>query len=79
MSSVTNTWSIQCHHTPDIIDRILMQLRKRGMKADRFEYKKINETEAECLIEFEDVPANADRIYKNMQRTQDLIKISKLK
>ena len=78
MSAVINTWSIECNHTPDIIDRILMQLRKRGMRADRFEYKKISNEKAECVIAFEDNPVNAERIFKNLLRTQDLINIKRI-
>jgi hypothetical protein len=72
---VLNKWQIECMHTPETIDKIVMNIRKRGMSFESFSYKKIDEFRAVCTIEFEDTPASSDRIFSNMHRLEDIIEI----
>lgn len=67
-----NYWLIKCNHTPETIDRIMMQFRKRGLTINSLEYKKVDFTSATCTIEFEEVADQADKIYKNMLRSVDI-------
>jgi acetolactate synthase regulatory subunit len=67
-----NYWLIKCNHTPETIDRIMMQFRKRGLMINSLEYKKVDFTSATCKIEFEEVADQADKIYKNMLRSVDI-------
>jgi len=70
-----NLWHIKCKHTPEIIDRILMHFRKRGMLIESFNYTKKSESLAQCEIEFNDEPENAKKIYNNLLRTIDIIEV----
>ncbi|MCS6824384.1 MAG: hypothetical protein NZ529_08820 [Cytophagaceae bacterium] len=75
--TVLLNWHIQCNHSPETIDRILMPIRKRGLCVNSFTYKKTNDQSATCSLEFEAEEADVDRIYKNMIRIQDVVSISK--
>ncbi|HTF80230.1 MAG TPA: hypothetical protein VL947_00840 [Cytophagales bacterium] len=67
-----NYWLIKCNHTPETIDRIMMQFRKRGLMLNCLEYRKIDFTSATCKIEFDEEADQADKIYKNMLRSVDI-------
>ena len=69
---VKNSWKIECRHTPETIDRILMPIRKRGLMVLSFNYKQSTATTAICNIEFELDAIDAERVYKNMLRIQDI-------
>ena len=75
---VLNKWEIECQHSPETIDKIVMNFRKRGMSLNALQYKKLDEFKAVCTIEFEDTPASATRIFSNMQRLYDVIEMRKL-
>lgn len=75
---VLNKWKIQCMHTPETIDKIVMNFRKRGMILETLDYKRINELEAECTITFEDSPVSANRIFANIQRIHDITNVERL-
>ncbi|MCU0415812.1 MAG: hypothetical protein MUE33_01390 [Cytophagaceae bacterium] len=69
---VKNTWQIECAHTPETIDRILLPIRKRGLSVLKLLYEKSTDETASCSIEFETEEADAERVYKNMIRLQDI-------
>lgn len=71
-------WEISCMHTPETIDKIVMNIRKRGMSFESFTYKKLDTFKSTCTIEFEDTPASAERIFSNMHRLEDVIEIVKI-
>lgn len=71
-----NTWKISCHHTPETVDKIMMNFRKRGMVVNKLEYRKVSEELAECIVEFEDTPLSSHRIYQNIQRIYDIIDVT---
>lgn len=73
-----NRWQIECHHTPETIDRILLPIRKRGISVISLNYKKENEESATCVIEFESDNGDTERIFKNMQRIYDIKNVNKL-
>ena len=75
---VLNKWEMVCWHTPETIDRIMINIRKRGMMLESLNYAKIDSERAVCTITFEDTPQSSDRIFSNMQRIQDIIEIKKL-
>jgi acetolactate synthase II small subunit len=35
---VRNNWQIECHHSPETIDRILLPIRKRGLSVISLSY-----------------------------------------
>ncbi|MFN8439070.1 MAG: hypothetical protein U0V72_15780 [Cytophagales bacterium] len=73
-----NYWLIKCNHTPETIDRIMMQFRKRGLSINSLEYKKLDMLSATCKIEFDEVEEQAEKIYKNMLRSVDINEIEKI-
>ena len=70
-------WNIRCNHTPEIIDRILMPIRKRAMMVTSIEYHTLSPGEATCNLQFEAEALEAEKIYKNMLRIVDIIHIEK--
>ncbi|TAG54672.1 MAG: hypothetical protein EAZ27_08550 [Cytophagales bacterium] len=75
---VMNTWKIECMHTPETIDKIVMNFRKRGMILDSLNYRKLNELKSECIITFEDTVLSSNRIYSNMLRIYDIVSVERL-
>lgn len=71
-----NTWRIKCNHTPEVIDRILMPIRKRGLSIDKMNYEREN-SYGYCQLEFEVEEDDAIRIYKNMMRITDILDVEK--
>ena len=71
---VNNQWKITCNHTPEVIDRIVMPIRKRGIGIKSMEYKQVDDL-GECKVEFESEELDATRIYKNMIRVTDILEI----
>ena len=71
---VNNQWKITCNHTPEVIDRIVMPIRKRGIGIKCMEYKQVDDL-GECQVEFESEELDATRIYKNMIRVTDILEI----
>ncbi|MFN8416015.1 MAG: hypothetical protein U0U66_06755 [Cytophagaceae bacterium] len=74
---VKNSWHIECAHTPETIDRILLPIRKRGLSVLSLNYTKNTEENAVCAIEFETEEADAERVYKNMIRLQDIKSVTR--
>ena len=72
-----HTWHIACHHTSEIIDRILMPIRKRGLKVTTLHYQRDTDTTATCVITFEEEAPVAEQIYKNLTRTLDVLRIER--
>lgn len=72
-----NFWKIRCNHTPEVIDRILMPIRKRGLSIDKMTYEREGEF-GSCVLEFEMDEADAVRIYKNLMRITDILEVEKL-
>lgn len=74
----TNRWQIDCTHTPETIDRILLPIRKRGLSVNSLSYQKKDNDNAVCTIEFEIEAAEIERVYKNMIRIYDIQSVTKL-
>ncbi len=72
-----NFWKIRCNHTPEVIDRIIMPIRKRGLCIDKLTYERDGEF-GNCVLEFEIDEADASRIYKNLMRITDILDVEKL-
>jgi acetolactate synthase regulatory subunit len=70
------SWKIECSHTPEMIDRILSPIRKRGLSVISLNYKQIDQQQAECNLEFEIEEADYARIKMNMLRIHDLKSIT---
>ena len=73
-----NYWHIKCNHTPETVDKIMLSFRKRGLTVDSLHYRKVADNLAECKVEFEEDPENAERIRKNILRLVDIIEVSPL-
>lgn len=67
-----NYWLIKCNHTPETIDRIMMQFRKRGLTVNSLDYKKVDMTTATCKVDFDEEASQSDKIYNNMLRSVDI-------
>ena len=75
---VRNNWQIECNHSPETIDRILLPIRKRGLSVISLNYKHNQGLDATCIIEFETEENDVERIYKNMLRIQDIKSVQKI-
>jgi len=73
-----NRWQIDCSHTPETIDRILLPIRKRGLCVQSLSYQKKDELNAICTIEFEVDESDIERVYKNMIRLYDIKEVTRL-
>lgn len=73
-----NRWQIDCTHTPETIDRILLPIRKRGLSVNSLSYQKKDNENAVCTIEFEIEDSEIERVYKNMIRLYDIQGVTKL-
>lgn len=73
-----NRWQIECDHTPETIDRILLPIRKRGISVVSLNYQREENNLATCIIEVEVEPAEVERIYKNLIRIQDIRKVTRI-
>lgn len=73
-----NRWQIDCTHSPETIDRILLPIRKRGLSVNSLSYQKKDNENAVCTIEFEIEEADLERVYKNMIRLYDIQGVTKL-
>ncbi len=71
-----NSWHIRCNHTPEVIDRILMPIRKRGLLISKMSYEQDGD-EGNCILEFTVDEADAIRIYKNLMRITDILEVEK--
>jgi len=56
----------------------MLSFRKRGLMVDALHYKKLDESLAECEVEFTEDAESASRIYKNVIRLVDIIGIEVL-
>lgn len=68
-------WQINCKHTPETIDRILLPIRKRGICVKNLNYTQLDGKNASCIMEFETEPNAVDRIFKNMTRLEDIVEV----
>lgn len=75
---VRNNWQIECNHSPETIDRILLPIRKRGLSVISLSYKQADGINATCNIEFETEENDVERVYKNMLRIQDIKSVNKI-
>lgn len=75
---VLNTWEFECMHTPETIDKIVMNFRKRGLILEKLNYERTDEFKSKCVIEFEETPAGANRIFANVQRIHDVVDVKRL-
>ncbi len=71
-----NKWYIRCNHTPEVIDRIIMPIRKRGLQIDKMNYERDGNF-GKCELEFEVEESDAIRIYKNLIRITDILEVEK--
>lgn len=78
MTKEKNCWKIECDHTPETIDRILLPIRKRGLRVLSLHYQQKDNLNATCTVEFELDSLEAERVYKNMMRIHDIQTVTKL-
>jgi acetolactate synthase II small subunit len=78
MALQKNNWKIECNHTPETIDRILLPIRKRGIRVKSLHYEQKDNNNAVCTLEFEIESADVDRVYKNMLRIHDIQNVTRL-
>ncbi len=78
MGKVKCSLRIECHHSPETIDRIMLPIRKRGLSVSRFLYEQTNESGALCNLSFEIEETDIVRVYKNLIRQIDVIKVEQV-
>lgn len=77
MAKVKCSLKIECHHSPETIDRIMLPIRKRGLSVSRFLYE-THESGAVCNLSFEIEETDIVRVYKNLIRQTDVIKVEQV-
>ncbi len=75
---VRNYWRVYVNHTPEIIDRVVMPVRKRGIGVQQLIYKEGENGKGTCEIQFEVEELDAERIFKNMLRVTDILQIERI-
>ena len=78
MGKVQCSLRIECNHTAETIDRVMLPIRKRGLKASRFLYEQTGDSTATCTLTFEIEEADIERIYRNLIRQSDINTVQKL-
>jgi acetolactate synthase regulatory subunit len=78
MGKVKCSLKIECHHSPETIDRIMLPIRKRGLSVSRFLYEQTHDTAAVCNLSFEIEETDIVRVYKNLIRQTDVIKVEQV-
>jgi acetolactate synthase regulatory subunit len=78
MAKVKCSLQIECNHTAETIDRIMLPIRKRGLKASSFNYEQSNENSAICTLSFEIEETDIERVYRNLIRQTDINKVQKI-
>lgn len=74
---IRNNWKVMVNHTPEIIDRVIMPVRKRGIGVQKLSYEQTGD-KGICEIQFEVDEFDAERIFKNMLRITDILQIEKI-
>lgn len=74
---IRNYWRVYVNHTPEIIDRVIMPVRKRGIGIQELNYKQEGD-KGICTLQFEVEEFDAERIFKNMLRVTDILQIEKV-
>ena len=74
---IRNYWRVYVNHTPEIITRVVMPVRKRGIGIQQMVYKQEGE-KGTCEIQFEVDESDAERIFKNMLRITDILQIERI-
>ena len=78
MAKVKCSLRIECNHTAETIDRIMLPIRKRGLKASSFSYEQSDESNATCTLSFEIEEADIERVYRNLIRQTDINTVQKI-
>lgn len=78
MALQKNLWQIECNHTPETIDRVLLPIRKRGISVSKMSYEQKDAVNAVCTVEFEVDAADVERVFKNMIRLHDIQNVIRL-
>jgi acetolactate synthase regulatory subunit len=69
---------IECRHSPEMVDRIMAPIRKRGLQVASIHYIQKAEETAVCIIELEEDPIELTRIIRNMLRSADIHSVIEL-
>ncbi|HSZ72305.1 MAG TPA: hypothetical protein VK750_06475 [Cytophagaceae bacterium] len=78
MGKVKCSLRIECNHTAETIDRIMLPIRKRGLTASSFVYEQSGTNNATCTVSFEIEETDIDRIYRNLIRQTDINAVQKI-
>jgi len=78
MAKVQCSLQIECNHTAETIDRIMLPIRKRGLKASSFSYQQSGESTATCTLSFEIEESDIERVYRNLIRQTDIHTVKKI-
>jgi acetolactate synthase regulatory subunit len=65
-------------HTPEIINRILAPIRKRGLSISSLNYYQTTDNKATCTISITLNTQDNPKILKNMSRISDILSISNI-
>ena len=78
MAKVKCSLRIECNHTAETIDRIMLPIRKRGLKASSFNYEQSGDNTAVCNVSFEIEETDIERVYRNLIRQTDINTVQKI-
>jgi hypothetical protein len=78
MAIISCTLIVDCNHTPESIDRIILPIRKRGLKVSQLSYEEKPNNLAQCTMSFAIEEADLMRVYNNLIRQSDVLKVEKV-
>lgn len=73
---VHSVWQINCRLTPEIIDRLVAPVRKRGLQVLQLSFEARPDHTACCTMGFESEPGQLHFIKSNFLRIEDVISVA---
>lgn len=73
---VPSVWQITCRLTPEIIDRLVAPVRKRGLQVLQLSFEAQANQTAKCTLTFESEAGHLHFIKSNFMRITDVMSVS---
>jgi acetolactate synthase regulatory subunit len=78
MGKVKCSLRVECNHSPETIDRVVLPVRKRGLSVTHLEYKQLTDTTSVCNLSFEIEESDIVRVCNNLIRQTDVLKVEQV-
>ena len=78
MGKVKCSLRVECNHSPETIDRVILPIRKRGLSVSKLVYEQLSDTASVCNLTFEIEESDIVRVYNNLIRQTDVLKVEQI-